>query len=126
MSDTKIDLKYEAFKAFKDGKPKLAIEKAEQQLREDPEDPVTLSNLGVYQMAVGHHKSALMNFTKSLTVDNERALTYSNRGDLYYDLGLFKEAQNDYETCLKLNPDWEHAREKKKEIELLQPHFEPV
>lgn len=55
--------------------------------------------------------SAKMHLNESISIDDKNAVTYYNYGNLLVDMEHFEEAQAMYEKALKVDPDFNEAKE---------------
>ena len=65
---------------------------------------------GYLQYQQGHFDSAVASFTQLLIAHPEKKEGYYNRGLSLYHLNRFKEAQNDFNTCLQRDSVFDDAR----------------
>ena len=87
-----------------------------------PEDAEVYNNLGFayYKLGKKYYPLAEKYYKEAKETYQWRWSIYLNLGDLYSDMGQSKLATENYEILLKMKPDYKHADEIKKKIELLR------
>ena len=82
------------------------VKKYEPVLVNDKDLPLIAGNVYVHSHDLN---SALENFTRALELDPKMATGYVNRGFVFNDLKQAAKASNDFQTALKLQPDYGEA-----------------
>jgi tetratricopeptide (TPR) repeat protein len=98
----------QAFALRNQGQPQQAYLVCEQILKTAPKQPDTLTLMGIIMAEANKPFDALGLFQQSLECKKE-ASTYNNRGNLYQNLKQYELALEDYETALKLKPNFTEA-----------------
>ncbi len=86
------------------GRLNEAIEDLENLLKSDPDDNELLLQLATFYSADQQSKRAIDLFTQSIKREPS-ASAYRGRGDAYLGVGKQRDALNDYESSLKLDPE---------------------
>jgi Flp pilus assembly protein TadD len=95
-----------------DGQLRLAIDVAEQSLREEPEDVTLRLFLGALHTAVGADAIAVQQYERVLTMDEKNAEAHFALASLLHDAGMERDrADQHFRSYLELSPHGEHAAE---------------
>ncbi|XP_010738995.3 tetratricopeptide repeat protein 32 [Larimichthys crocea] len=65
---------------------------------------------------------AVEDYTSAIQSDSRFETPFYNRGLIHYRLGFFDDAKSDFQQALKLNPDFEDAKESLQQTLLDQQH----
>ncbi len=88
----------------KNNRPSEAIKWLESSLKIQPNHVVSLNNLAwILSESFNENQKALTLATKGLELNEFYADLYDTRGTIYYKLGQYQKAADDYEKCLKLH-----------------------
>lgn len=71
---------------------RTAIEKAEQQLEINPNDPIVLADIATYNSDVGNRNEAIQSIEKALAIDDENLRVRQRAISTYENLGMRSEA----------------------------------
>lgn len=86
------------------------IEKYLAQLREDPKNPALLSNLGMAYIMTKQPDKAVKYLREAVATAPGLARPHNNLGVALLELGKMEEARKEFETALKLDPNYESPR----------------
>ncbi|NIM11643.1 MAG: tetratricopeptide repeat protein [Candidatus Aminicenantes bacterium] len=96
------------------------MDKFQAQLRDDPENPALLSNLGMIYIMKKDYQNALTLLQKAVTLDPRIPQAHNNLGVVLLELGRVAEARKAFETALKLKPDYESPKKNLQRLEKLK------
>ncbi|MCO4783401.1 MAG: tetratricopeptide repeat protein [Candidatus Cloacimonetes bacterium] len=82
-------------------------------LSQTPGDLVHLERLGMIELGRGEISKAISTFQVILKIGDDDADIHYYIGDCYFESDLFKAAIEEYDLCLKLNPDHKDAKHAK-------------
>ena len=74
-----------------------------------PEVAGSWGGRGVFYRLEKEYPKALNDFNQAIQLNPNEPMFYSNRGNIYFDLGKDVQALQDYEICLQLEPDNQNA-----------------
>jgi protein O-GlcNAc transferase len=77
-------------------------------LKHDPKNPHVLNNMGIAHRESGRLDSALKYFQRAIEVAPTAAI-HNNLGVLFYNLRRFKDAADEYQKAVKINPQYAEA-----------------
>ena len=77
----------------------------------DKNDEMIHNSMASIYRANGEFVSAKMHLNDSLSLNDENPATYYNYGNLLVDMEHFDEAKNMYEKALKIDPDFNEAKD---------------
>ncbi len=99
-------------KAYENSKWDESLQKFQDALLDDPENPVGHYNVGQAFYKKQNYEEALTSYEKALnTPDVElREKVYYNQGNTYYQLNKYQESIQSYIKALELNPDDQDAK----------------
>jgi Ca-activated chloride channel family protein len=102
----------EGIKAYQKSEWDNALQKFQDALLDDPENPVGHYNVGQAFYKKQNYEEALASYEKALnTPDAElREKIYYNQGNTYYQLNKYQESIQSYIKALELNPDDQDAK----------------
>ena len=78
-------------------------------IRKNPEEPVSYNNLGNKEDMVGNHEKAIEYYNKALSINDNYAEAFYNRGLSYYKLKDFDKAHTDFDKAIQINPNFSKA-----------------
>ncbi|ADN09809.1 tetratricopeptide repeat protein [Sulfurimonas autotrophica] len=93
-----------------------ALEYYKEALELDPNNTYIHQAMASLYRKMGEYASARNHLNKSLEIDATNPITYYNYGNLLVDMKHFDEAKAMYEKAIKLNPDFEEAKEELEKI----------
>lgn len=86
-----------------------ALDKAITDLWGAPHDAAAIYNLGYAWSLLDKFDYALASYNKALENDPRLVYIYNDRGVLFHNKGLYKEALEDYDKAIELNPGYQLA-----------------
>lgn len=89
---------------LKNNKPKAAIESFNQALQLYQYPKAFAARASAYYM-LGDNSKAMQDASKVISTDSKNATAHFVLGNCYNDLNKLNEAENEYNTCIKLNAD---------------------
>jgi Flp pilus assembly protein TadD len=96
------------------------MDKFQAQLRDDPENPILLSNLGMIYIMKKEYEKALTLLQKAIALDPRIPQAHNNLGIVLLELGRVAEARKEFETALKLKPNYESPKKNLQRLEKLK------
>jgi Flp pilus assembly protein TadD len=99
---------FTGYKYFSEGKLEEAKKIYEGLALLDPDNPYVHSLLGAINQQMQQFENALKHYTKALQIFPQDINSLTNRGEIYLNLGNFKEAGNDLNKAIKLDPNKKH------------------
>lgn len=96
---------FTGYKYFSEGKLEEAKKIYEGLALLDPNNPYIYSLLGAIYQQKQRFDLAVQRYTKALEIFPEDINSLANRGEIYLNLGNFKEAGNDLNQAIKLDPN---------------------
>jgi Flp pilus assembly protein TadD len=96
------------------------MDKFQAQLRDDPENPVLLSNLGMIYIMKKDYGKALTLLQKAVVLDPRIPQAHNSLGIVLLELGRVAEARSEFETALKLKPDYESPKKNLQRLEKIK------
>ena len=93
-----------------------AIEYYNKALEIEPDDPGTMSNLGLAYVCKENYKEAILLYRKSLNIDPEDSITWDNIGLAYEYNNEFEKAKDAYQKALDFDPSDDEIRQHLSEI----------
>jgi len=93
-----------------------ALEYYKEALELDPNNTYIHQAMASLYRKMGEYASSRNHLNKSLEIDSTNPITYYNYGNLLVDMKHFDEAKEMYEKAIKLNPDFEEAKEELEKI----------
>ena len=83
---------------------RLAMEKFDQAVELDPQDPFTFHNRGTLHFRLKRYEPALADFDRAIEVSGGLPETYNNRGSTWRRLGNLKQAEADFRAATRRDP----------------------
>lgn len=96
------------FKVQRDSLYRIAISDYDKIIEKFP-SAVNYGDRGVYNLDIGLHREAIMDFRNSLSIDSTKFKTFYNLGIAYRRLELLDSALISYDHCIRLNDKYASA-----------------
>ena len=93
----------EVIKLYKTNNLKKAKEEIDHLLEKD-ENSEFLNIKGIILRASNELKESLISYNKAISINSSKATYFNNRGNVYRELGNYKNASNDFNKALDLDP----------------------
>ena len=107
-------------KLYREKKYDEAVKELQEAARLDPKNATIVNNLGFTFFKMEKFWDSITWFRKAIEIDKQRAIAYLNLADAYVRVAKPKEAKQNYEAYLQLNPGASNAAEVRQRIAELQ------
>ena len=94
---------------YQSGNLDEAEAKANELLKDSPNEVTILNILGVIQDGKGQSDKAIQTYTKALQINDKSPETHFNMGSVFHKIAKNKDARTCYEKAINLKPDFVNA-----------------